>query len=237
MEADAFVVVDVLRATSTIAVLFHRGLSDLLVVDDVEVARARAKEGGRLLFGEVGGLRPEGFDYGNSPLEARGAAIERRSAVLFTTNGTTVLCALGERGAVYAGALANAASVVRALAEHERGVVVCAGNGGGTRFSQEDFAAAGLLVQAVQRNTAAVRLGDGAALALMAAARPPGGSGGRRSMPSPGRQLIQSSSHARLLKKLGFERDVEFCTELDTAPCTPMVSACGPGWALLRNAG
>src|SRR5688572_26821218 len=104
ITADAYVVVDVLRASTTIAALFGRGLSDLVVVDDIEAARQLAARESRLLFGEVGGLRPDGFDYGNSPVEAQAAAVADRGAVLFTTNGTPALCSLGDRAAVYAGA-------------------------------------------------------------------------------------------------------------------------------------
>src|SRR5688572_25698928 len=85
MTAEAFVVVDVLRATTTIATLFGRGLSDLVVVDDIEAAQEFAVRENRLLFGEVGGLRPDGFDYGNSPVEAQSAEVFDGSAVLFTT--------------------------------------------------------------------------------------------------------------------------------------------------------
>jgi hypothetical protein len=91
------------------------------------------------------------------------------------------------------------------------------------------------MIHSLQAATAGVVLGDAAALALQAAVRPPGGSGGRRGMPSPGRQLIQSSEHARTLKKLGLEPDILFSAEPDTSSAVPRVVACGEGWALLRN--
>jgi 2-phosphosulfolactate phosphatase len=232
--ADAYVVVDVLRATTTIAVLFDRGLEDLLVVDDIEQARSRAETEGRLLFGEVGGLRPEGFDFGNSPVEAQAADVAARAGVLFTTNGTTALCALGERAAVYAGAPANAAAIAHAVRGYERVVVVCSGTDGARRFALEDFAAAGLMVQAMQGVTSGVALGDAAALALRIAARPPGATRGR-TLPSPAELLITSSEHARKLKALGFEKDVAFSARMDTARAVPGVVGCGPGWALLRD--
>ncbi len=234
MTADAYVVVDVLRATTTIAVLFDRGLADLLVVDDIEGARTRAREEGRLLFGEVGGLRPDGFDYGNSPVEAQEAEVEGRGGVLFTTNGTTALCALGERAAVYAGAPANASAIAHAVRGYERVVIVCAGTDGARRFALEDFAAAGLMVQAMQAVTTGVALGDAAALALRIAARPPGATRGRN-LPSPAELLIASSEHARRTKELGFEEDVAFGARMDTASAVPWVEGCGPGWALLRD--
>ncbi|MEX0783660.1 MAG: 2-phosphosulfolactate phosphatase [Dehalococcoidia bacterium] len=234
MTASAYVVVDALRATTTIATLFHRGLNDLVVLDDMAAARARAAEDRRLLFGEVGGIRPEGFDYGNSPTEAQSAEVEGRGAVLFTTNGTRALCALGEHGAVYAGAPANATALADALHRHEHAVLVCAGTDDARRFALEDFAAVGMMLHVIQRTADGVSLGDAAGLALRAAARPPGATRGRP-LPSPGELLMVSSEHARKLKALGFERDVAFCAEVDTSKAVPMVVSCGPGWALLRD--
>jgi 2-phosphosulfolactate phosphatase len=236
LAADAYVVVDVLRATTTIATLFHRGLEDLLVVDDIEAARNAARDGGRLLFGEVGGVRPEGFDHGNSPVEAQSADVQGRSGVLFTTNGTTALCALGERGTVYAGAPANASAIAQAAIPYECVAIVCAGTDRARRFALEDFAAAGLMVHVMQGVSRGVRLGDAAVLALRSAARPPGGNRGLN-LPSPGAQLIASSEHAQKTKSLGFGADISFATEIDTSTAVPMVVSCGPGWALLREGG
>ncbi len=234
VDADAFVVVDVLRATTTIATLFQGGLDSLVVVDAIDAARKAARDEGRLLFGEVGGLRPEGFDYSNSPVEAHSADVRGRGGVLFTTNGTPALCALGDRAAVYAGAPANASAIAQAVIRHERVAIVCAGTAGARRFALEDFAAAGLMVQVIQGVASGLSLGDGAVLALRSAARPPGGTSGLN-LPSPGAQLIASSEHARKLKSLGLGGDIPFCTELDTSTAAPMVAACGPGWALLRG--
>lgn len=247
MPTDAYVVVDALRATTTIATLFHRGLKDLVVADDIDAARRAAREERRLLFGEVGGLRPDGFDYGNSPIEAQAADVEGRRAVLFTTNGTTALCALGDHATVYAGAPANASSIARAVGGYERVVLVCAGTDGARGFAQEDFVAAGLIVRVLQRAVRGIELGDAAALAarLAGEAEPTLEllhEGGARptvpigALPSPGQILLTTSEHARRLKALGLGRDVAFCAQLDTSHVAPMVVGCGPGWALLRNA-
>src|SRR5688500_18674541 len=91
IEADCYVVVDALRATTTAATLFARGLRDLVAVDSIEMARDLARRDGRMLFGEVDGHPPAGFDFGNSPVEASTARVEGRGAVLFTTNGTAAL--------------------------------------------------------------------------------------------------------------------------------------------------
>ncbi len=221
IDADCYVVVDLLRATTTIVTLFERGLDDLVVCDRIKLARDRARDEGRILFGEVGGLPPEGFDHGNSPVEADRLDVAGKRAVLFTTNGTAALCALGGRGMVLAGALANAGAVAEVATGYRRVVVVCAGNAGGTRFSLEDFAAAGAIVDRLARSDSPPSLGDAALLARAV---------------SRDNDLIATSSHARSLKSLGLAEDVQFAARVDTSQAVPYVAETGPGWARLLDA-
>ncbi|MBI2765502.1 MAG: 2-phosphosulfolactate phosphatase [Chloroflexi bacterium] len=221
LEAGAYLVVDVLRATTTIAAMFGAGLRSLNLAASIDVAREMASRDGRLLFGEVGGLPPAGFDYGNSPIDAARAPIQGKDAVLFTTNGTTALCKLAGRGAVLAAAAANATAVARHAAEtYESVAVVCAGEEGGLRFALEDFAAAGIIVAALSALAPAAALGDAAALA--------------RHTPELD-QLIGLSRHARLLRELGLGDDVAFSARVDTSRAVPIVMACGDGWAVLED--
>ena len=208
-RADCFVVVDVLRATTTVAALFAAGLSQLLVVDDIDLARRSATDG-RLLFGEVRGLRPPGFDYGNSPVEASTAPVAGREGVLFTTNGTTALRRLAGLGALFAGALVNAASIAVAVAPFEHVTVVCAGSLGGVSFALDDFAAASAIVASIAAQAPAARLGDAARLGQDLAAKPGWAS-----------ETIRSSHHADVLHKLGLDADVDYACRssvLDVAP-------------------
>ena len=123
LPADCYVVVDVLRATTTIATLFENGLTDLIVTGDLALAREVAARDSRILCGEVHGLPPEGFDFGNSPCEARDANVAGRGAVLYTTNGTPTLCAVAQKGVCFAGALANISAVAQAVAGYEHVVI------------------------------------------------------------------------------------------------------------------
>jgi 2-phosphosulfolactate phosphatase len=225
MPADCFVVVDVLRATTTIATLFGRGILDLVVVDDIELARRRAHDEARLLFGEVGGLTPRGFDHGNSPLEASGLDVAGRRALLFTTNGTTALCALAGRGAVVAGAPANVAAMARLAATCSRVVVVCAGSDRGARFALDDFVAAGVIAAAVSKRSPAARVGDAARVATELIE----GAAGRLSV------LLRESHHGRLLAHLGLAADIEFCARIDSSAAVPVVVDSGPGWATIED--
>lgn len=219
LGADCFIVVDVLRATTTIATLFAAGLNDLLVMSGLDEARQRAAKEGRLLFGEVAGLRPDGFDFGNSPVEAAAASVAGRGAVLFTTNGAIALCGAAGRGTVIAGALANLGAAAAYSRAFERVAVICAGNGRGKGFSLEDFAAAGAICRAIRDLDPGIETGDAANLAMglnTAAA-------------------ISGSHHASLIRNLGFEADIDFALQANTSHAVPVVSACGDGWALLTG--
>ncbi|MFN8506617.1 MAG: 2-phosphosulfolactate phosphatase [Dehalococcoidia bacterium] len=160
IATKAYIVVDVLRATTTIATLFARGMTSLVAAGRIELARELAASEHRLLMGEVHGLPPEGFDFGNSPVEAAAAPVAGRGGVLFTTNGTAALCLLAGRGAVFAGAAANATALAAYVAaRYASATVVCAGNGAGARFSLEDFAAAGMIAGALSDAAPAAALG------------------------------------------------------------------------------
>ncbi len=237
IEADCYCVVDVLRATTTIAVLFHAGLRRLTCADDEAAARALAAERGALLFGEVGGLPPQGFDFGNSPVEALDAPVSEREAVLFTTNGTRALCALAGRGAVVTGALANASAVATELARHQRVAIVCAGNAAGLRFALEDFAAAAALVQSALKLAPGAEVGDAAALAAETARYDDWLRAGLPQRTEASGRLIGGSEHARRLAVLGLSADIRFAAERDTAPVVPRVVEAGPGRAVLEAKG
>ena len=236
LAADAFLVIDTLRATTTIATLFEGGLADLLVVDTIEGARERAAAEGRILFGEVGGLPPEGFDHGNSPAQAATLAVGGRGAVLFTTNGTGALCGAAGRGAVAAAAFANASAAARWAAAYERVALVCAGNAGGARFALEDFAAAARLAQLIARASPGLELGDAAGVAAELSGYENWIATGLPQRTARSARLVAGSDHARALKALGFEADIAFAAREDTSGAVPQVVERGAGWALLRDA-
>ena len=219
--ADCYVVIDTFRATSVMATLFHRGIESLLAVEDIPAARvAREQRPGAVLFGESYGLKPEGFDYGNSPAEAAGIDFAGKHGIHATSNGTRALCAVAERGVAVAGAMANATAVAAFAAEYERVLLVCSGNGGAAHFSLEDYATAAVIAQEMLRTQPGAELGDGAALAAALAAP---------------EALLPRAEHAGVLRRFEFDADLEAAMERDTAPVVPLVRECGPGWCLLTR--
>lgn len=221
IAADAYVVIDCLRATTTIATLFAGGLAGLWAASDIETARRLARIESALLFGEVGGLPPDGFDAGNSPVEATSLEVSGKTAVLFTTNGTAALTALSDRGAVYAASAVNATAIVSAIAQYQSVALVCAGEAKGARFALEDFAVAATMVQMSLEAHGDAVLGDLAVLASELA--------------DP-LSLIPRAAHTETLRRLGLGQDIAFAATLDRAPSVPRVVAHSPHAALIESA-
>jgi 2-phosphosulfolactate phosphatase len=204
-------VVDVLRATTTIATLFGAGVGSLIAFDDIDAARRAADGGQRLLFGEVNGLPPAGFDSGNSPVDAAAMELQDRDVALFTTNGTRALAIAAEHGPVFAGSLVNASAIARAATAFERVTVVCAGGRGGTRFGLDDFACAARIVYRLSQAAPGVTLGDAARLGVDLGASPEWVA-----------RSIGTSHHAGVLRRVGLDADITFALEedrYDVAPC------------------
>lgn len=218
LNADCYVVIDAFRATTTIATLFAGGLRSLTACARIDDAYRLQRERGALLFGEVHGLPPEGFDHGNSPMEASRLDVAGRDGVLFTTNGTAALVGVAERGPVFAGAFVNAAVVARSVHGYRSVLLVCAGNARGTEFSLEDFAAAGAIVRAMVDLGGEIYVSDAARAAMQ--------------LPV---EIARDSSHATTLRSLGLDADIDFALHLDAFAAAPRVVAHGDGWAQLEQ--
>lgn len=148
------VVIDVLRASTSIATALEAGATAVWPTPSVAVARATRDRlpAGTLLGGERGGLPPAGFDLGNSPLDYTPARVGGRAVVVTTTNGTAALAACRDARAVVIGALVNRAAVAAFLRRRGSGPdrvavhLVCAGTDGAV--SGEDVLGAGAIVDA-----------------------------------------------------------------------------------------
>lgn len=211
------IVVDVLRASSSIVALLERGAGAVLPAASIAQAREIAQgQPGVLLCGEEDNLAPPGFDYGNSPVQFSRLNLDGRLVILATSNGTRLLSQVAEAPVVLVGCFLNrrlVASKALVLAQ-DQGLnltVVCAGAHGGRVFALEDALGAGAIVDAAQRRHRAAKLTDGAqaALAAFRACR-------RRLA-----EAVAFSAHARDLIELGLEEDVAFCARLDACGVVP----------------
>jgi 2-phosphosulfolactate phosphatase len=207
-------VIDVLRASTTIVTALAHGCRALIPVADADEARqrARALEGEEpLLAGERRGEMIPGFDLGNSPVEVAEARLQGRTVLLTTSNGTRALLRARSAAAIGIAGLINRTAAASWVGEQGGPVVlVCAGERGGV--SLEDQVCAGLLVDCL---ASAIPDADPSATAQAAAeiARPYGAEVGR---------LREDSRWARHLIRLGREADVDLCLALDTATLVPV---------------
>ena len=196
------VVVDTFRASTTISVLVSRGASVIPVASIEEAASVPAD----LRIGERGSAKVPGFDFGNSPTEVLDANVPPGATVaLSTTNGTRVLEAAAGSPAIYAAAFVNAGAMAEELAGAEDVTIVGCGWEGGRASEDEDAAGA------ILHRLAAAR---GASLDARAG-RIVEGYLGRRA------GALRNNSAARRLKRLGYEKDLEFCLFEDTVPVVP----------------
>jgi 2-phosphosulfolactate phosphatase len=141
------VVIDALRATTTIAQAVAAGAREVRVFEEVEPARRAAltlERAEYVLAGERGGKRIEGFDLGNSPAEFVPERVGGRTILFTTTNGTRALARCGLAGEVLVAAAVNLESAAAALAGATSVDLVCAGTDG--EVSREDVLVAGGLV-------------------------------------------------------------------------------------------
>jgi 2-phosphosulfolactate phosphatase len=147
------IVVDVVRASTTLLTLCERGAGPIRVTIDLDEARrvAHADAEPALLVGEQGGIIAPGFDLDNSPTAVATAAIAGRKVVMRTSNGTVALALLSAAPLILVGCIRNGAAVIeRAIAEATARnldlLIVCAGQEHGTVFALDDILAAGFLV-------------------------------------------------------------------------------------------
>jgi 2-phosphosulfolactate phosphatase len=114
------VIVDVFRAFTTAAVAFARGADRIVIVPEVEEAlRLRSEGVGDVCVGEVNGIRPEGFDFGNSPFELMQAELAGKVVILSTRAGTVGVAAATGATAIYAGSLVVADATARVIRRQE----------------------------------------------------------------------------------------------------------------------
>lgn len=152
LARGAVVVIDVLRATTTIVHAVASGARQVIPCLEIDEARRLAAgfpPGEALLGGERGGLKIEGFDLGNSPEEYSRPSVGGKTVVLTTTNGTRAMMLCRQAKRVLVGAFVNASAVARALAPEERVHLLCAGTEG--EITREDVLLAGRVAYSLLR--------------------------------------------------------------------------------------
>jgi 2-phosphosulfolactate phosphatase len=210
-------VVDVLRASTSIAAALANGARAVIPFESVDEAITRARSLERsdvLLAGERKMAPIHGFDLGNSPREFTADVVTGKTIVMTTTNGTTALAGTTGANEVVVGAFANYSAVLawlRAAARAGKSLtIVCAGSNG--RFALEDAICAGRYVRGVARRGIQPVLGDAANIAAIV----------DRRMGADLPSVLKDSEHGRALIEAGLGDDVLYCAQLDTHPVVPV---------------
>lgn len=240
-ERKVCVMIDVLRASTSIVAMFDRGAAGLELAASAEaaVAAAAGRDPRPIIGGEVGGLPPAGFDYGNSPEAYLGADLKGREIVFCTSNGTRACADLAAAPAVLIGGLRNLTAVSRAayaLAEaggHDL-ALVCAGRALGTNFGLDDLFCAGAMVDVLARERGLVPgapTGLDPAALISGGATPPdlravheSATAAWRVYQSYGgdaRAAFAESGNGQALEDLNLLRDLEICAESDKSALVP----------------
>lgn len=209
------VVIDVLRATTTIVTALANGARAVVPATSAEDAvrlTANLAKDGVLLAGERKSLKIEGFQLGNSPREMTAETVGGKTVFLTTTNGTgALLAAQGGEPVLVCAAVNFSAAVERAqhvFSAKGELAIVCAGRE--RQFALEDAYTAGRLIKAVRKRLRKVVLNDAAEVALDLAGRY------KRWEDAFGR-----SEAARLLAEVGLAEDVAFSATADRFTIVP----------------
>jgi 2-phosphosulfolactate phosphatase len=217
-SADVAVVIDVLRATSTIAQALAAGYGRVLCGESIDAAR-RLRAPGRVLAGESDCVRVPDFELGNSPVAVASAAPLGEELVLATTNGSPAIVAASRAAErVLVGCLLNLRALVRAIPAASRVVIVCSGTDG--RPALEDVYAAGRIVTALQVTpTDAGRVAECVAERYATPLEP-----------------LAASVGAAALRSTGQARDIAWCARESVLDLVPEVSSVEDGAAVVTAA-
>ncbi|HEY7394478.1 MAG TPA: 2-phosphosulfolactate phosphatase [Gemmatimonadaceae bacterium] len=210
-------IIDVLRASTSIAVALANGARAVIPIDSSDEAIMRAKTFERAdvrLAGERKMLPIPGFDLGNSPRDFTSGAVEGKTILMTTTNGTrAITSAQGARDVVVA-SYVNYTAVLTMLRTALRGgtdiALVCAGRE--RQFALEDAGCAGRLATNMVKRLPGVVMNDAAqACALI-----------DRKYGDKILNLFEASEHGRALRDAGFGDDLVACAAVDSYPVIPI---------------
>ncbi|WP_063728532.1 2-phosphosulfolactate phosphatase [Kosmotoga sp. DU53] len=208
ITAPVAVVIDVLRATSSIAVALASGVEKIYIAGDLsEAAVFKKLHPKAYLAGERNSVKIKGFDFGNSPLEF--LKLKKGSELILTTsNGTTAIKKSMQSERLFTASFLNAGIVVNKILElGEDTQLICAGSDG--HPSLEDTLCAGYIVNEVSHVS---ELTDAAKIALNLYLR---------NSERIEQVLSQVSSHGTRLVSIGFEKDVAFCAKINVFNVLP----------------
>lgn len=214
---DAAVVIDVLRASTTISLLLHHGAEAVETFDNLDnLRKAAAAWPNSIMAGERGGKKVPDFHLGNSPSAVSASLVSGKRIFFSTTNGTRALQRVRSVQHVFTAALTNRTAVANRLEEFKDKVVWIIGSGWEGSYSLEDSLCAGAVVAACGDESVAANDEMVAALALWE----------RYKADTEG--CLRRASHGQRLVCIGnHDDDFRSCSAVDTLEIVPF--QCEPG--------
>ena len=212
LSDSVVVVIDVVRATTTMTEALANGARAIFPTASTEEAVRLAQSLGRddtLLCGERKAAKVEGFDLGNSPGEFTAAAVRGKRLVMSTTNGTRALLAGAEGQRLLVCAFTNIGAVAESLMQAESVAILCAGRE--DRFSIDDALCAGTLVARLREELDEPPQLDDAARAAAALA----------DSLHPDRAFLAQTAAGRALADIGLAGDLDICAHVDRHGIVP----------------
>ncbi len=216
LAGKTLVMIDVLRASTTICYALNAGAKSIIPVSEPgEATEMRAKIGveNSLICGERDGIKIEDFDLGNSPLEYTRETVGDKNIVLTTSNGTRTYGKAKNSGVIITGAIVNISAVASRVAKEQNDLaILCAGHM--EHFSIEDTICGGMLIHKLLTDEKlTLELNDAASLALLL----------YRSNSRALKETIAQGEHGRYLGKIGFGEDVALAADADSIPVLPIL--------------
>lgn len=210
------IVIDVLRASTTIATALMNGAREIIPVSTIESA---VKISGNL-FGDVvlrGGERNgkiiEGFNLGNSPAEYTAEAVKGKSIIFCTTNGSSAIVKARYAKNLIVGGFINMSPILDFMKEMgEDFYILCAGKS--SLFCIEDSVCAGMIItQLINDESIDIELNDPAVAAAAL----------YKSMGKNLQRMVRTTDHGKYLIEIGFKNDIKLCTDIDSVPVLPVL--------------
>lgn len=197
IEEKVVVVIDILRATSTITTILHNGAAAVIPVKEESIAK-EYKAKGYLVGGERGGETIEGFDFGNSPFQYKPEVVAHKEIVLTTTNGTKCIEMAANAYQVVIGSFLNLNKVVEHINYLNKDIVLfCAG--WKDKVNLEDSLFAGAVALSFEDE----ELDDSTLICIEAF----------KAAHKDLFKALQNSNHFQRLASKGVTKDIEYCCE------------------------
>lgn len=211
VSGSIVVIIDVFRATSTIATALYNGAARVIPVDSVDRCIEIGKDTGGITAGERDGKVIPGLSYGNSPAEYPRGFVEGKTLVLTTTNGTKLLHMALNSGAdeVVTGSFPNLSAVCDYLLGQGKDVILGC-SAWKDKCNLEDTLFAGAVIERV-KDAFTIHCDSSLMASDMYAMH-------KKDMYS----LIRKTTHWHRLASYGLEKDLEYCVSTDVANVLPV---------------